>query len=155
MPVHLLLLPVSPLRPSLDRFLTSCSFSISLSGSLFTTRLTRVNLTPVSLPTPMKGRASASVLPRTKETSSLGRSLPLILRRSSSLHISEVPFQPPLTRGLLCCKGSNTRLVSHQNLLFKPLPLLIYASGLMPTLKFSNLLGRTFLCPAQENGAQK
>ena len=56
------------------------------------------------------------------------------------IHLSvRSDFRPPLTRGLLCHKGRDTRLISRQILLFMRLPLLMKHKASCPplTLKMS------------------
>ena len=113
-----------PFRPSLAKYLTSASFSISPFGSLFITRLTRVSPTPVFLPTRTKSGHWISFA-KDRVTKSLGRSSQAIHRRSSSVHQSEMPFRALQTGGLLHCNGKDLRPLSHLNHLFMMLPLLM------------------------------
>ena len=122
--LHLPLLMASPpCRPSLDKLLTSASFPISPFGSLVYYKAdqskpdfcfpSQSNEKWVSFAEDQGDQFTWKIL-----TSNTEKILIFV-------HLSEVPFRPPLTRGSLCCKGRDTRLISHQNPLFMMLPLLI------------------------------
>ena len=154
MSLHLpLLLALPPFNPSLDKYLIAASFFISPFGSLFITRLIKLTLTPIFLHSPMKSVDIGLVLLTIKGINLLGRFSQMIPRRSSSGPLSTV--QPELSpiRGSLCpWGGTKTYLTSNSFVYNATLPHDNF--GLMPTLNFDDILGRTFLL-AQENGECK
>ena len=64
---------ITPIQPLLEKFLTSIIFYISLSGSLFTTRLMKMKLITSFLHNPMRNEDIGLVLLRTKVINLLGR----------------------------------------------------------------------------------
>ena len=155
MSLHLLLLAKSPLQ-ALTGQVPDISFLLHFTFvSQFITRLTRVTPTPSFCPNPMRSVATGSVLQRTRGTNSLGRSAPLILRRSSYVCLSEVPFRLPPTRGSLCCQGRDTRLISHQNLFFVMLPLLMKNLASCPPLTLMTSQGEPSFFLFERMGSKK
>ena len=66
-----------------------------------------------------------------------------------------MPFRLPRTRVSLCCKGRDTRLISHQNLFFVMLPLLMKNLASCPPLTLMTSQGEPSFFLFERMGSKK